>query len=241
MSDVRPTRLPGLGTLYPFLTVPTAHDTTKATGKVQVLAALTESVTQKAREIVELRRAMIDAHGDRLVACAQAMADASGRGGRLFTFGNGGSSCDAQQVASIFLHPPRGWPVPALCLTSDVALDTALSNDVGFELVFGRQLAALARPGDMAFGLSASGGSANVVRGFQEARRLGMLTIGMAGYDGGVMTAPGLVDFLFVVPSSSIHRIQEVQTTVYHLLWELTQQQLTCSAQTSIKVGGCTP
>lgn len=229
-----------LQALYPFLADDRAAEPVgSATERHEVLATLTESVTQKALEIVELRRAMVDAYADQLAACAQAIATAAGRGGRLFTFGNGGSSCDAQQVATIFLHPPRGWPVPAMSLTNDVALVTALSNDVGFDLVFARQLAALAKAGDVAFGLSASGGSANVVRGLQEARRLGMLTVGLAGYDGGAMAADGLVDFLFVVPSSSIHRIQEVQTTIYHLLWDLTQRQLVAGADTGAEVGGC--
>ncbi|GIH04867.1 phosphoheptose isomerase [Rhizocola hellebori] len=226
----------GLQALYPFL----ADDGTPAGSPAErheVLAALTESVARKATEIVDLRREMVESCGDQLAACAQAIATAAGRGGRLFTFGNGGSSCDAQQVATIFLHPARGWPVPAISLTNDIALVTALSNDVGFDLVFARQLAALAKAGDVAFGLSASGGSANVVRAFGEARRLGMLTVGLAGYDGGAMATAGLVDFLFVVPSSSIHRIQEVQTTLYHLLWELTQRQLVASES---EVGGCT-
>jgi D-sedoheptulose 7-phosphate isomerase len=203
-----------------------------AVSRADVLAALTDSVAQKALEIAELRRSVVESYADQLAACAQAIADAAGRSGRVFTFGNGGSSCDAQQVATIFLHPPRGWPVPAMSLTNDVALLTALSNDVGFEMVFARQLTALARAGDVAFGLSAGGVCTNVLRGFEEARRIGMLTVGLAGYDGGAMAIEGLVDFLFVVPSSSVHRIQEVQTTIYHLLWDLTQRRLVADTGT---------
>lgn len=208
-----------LQTLYPFLSRATAE-------KQDLLATLTESAARKAGEIVGLRRAMVEAQGEMLVACARAIRRAVAGGGRLFTFGNGGSSCDAQQVATIFLDPPHGPAIPALALTNDAALVTALGNDVGFELVFARQLAALGGAGDVAFALSASGGSANVVRGLQQARQMGMHSVGLAGYDGGAMATPGLVDFLFVVPSSSIHRIQEVQTTVYHLLWELTQMEV---------------
>jgi D-sedoheptulose 7-phosphate isomerase len=209
--------MPELQTLYPFLRGDTAID--------HPLAELTASAAAKAEEVVRLRRAMVEGHADRLSECAKVLA----RGGRLFVFGNGGSSCDAQQVATLFLNPPHGRPIPALALTNDVALVTALGNDVGYELVFARQLAAFsAGRGDVAFGLSASGGSANVVQGMRQARRQGLKTVGLAGYDGGAMAAPGLVDFLFVVPSSSIHRIQEVQTTVYHLLWELTQREV-CS------------
>jgi D-sedoheptulose 7-phosphate isomerase len=103
---------------------------------------------------------------------------------------------------------------------------TALANDVSFDVVFARQLAAFARPEDMAFGLSTSGGSSNVLRAFDEARSRGMLTVGLAGYDGGKMRDAGL-DHLFVVPSPSVHRIQEAQTTLYDVLWELVQVSLT--------------
>jgi D-sedoheptulose 7-phosphate isomerase len=155
------------------------------------------------------------------------MAASFRAGGRLFTFGNGGSSTDAQAVAQLFLDPgPGSRPLPAIALTTDVAVVTALSNDVGFEVVFARQLAAFARAGDIAMGLSTSGGSANVLRAFDAATRLGLVTVGFAGYDGGRMAAAGTIGHLFVVPSESVHRIQEAQTTTYHVLWELTQSAL---------------
>ena len=119
-----------------------------------------------------------------------------------------------------------GAGLPAIALTADVAVLTALSNDVSFEVVFARPLAASGRPGDIALGLSTSGGSANVLRGFAEARRQGMLTVGLAGYDGGKMAEADTVDHLFVMPSSSVHRIQEAQTTVYQVLGELTLRAL---------------
>jgi D-sedoheptulose 7-phosphate isomerase len=151
-------------------------------------------------------------------------------GGRLFAFGNGGSSTDAQAVATMFAAPELGAAdlaatggagLPATALTADVAVLTALSNDVSFEVVFARPLAAAGRPGDVALGLSTSGNSANVLRAFAEARRVGMVTVGLAGYDGGRMAEAGVVDHLFVVPSASVHRIQEAQTTVYQVLGEL--------------------
>ena len=103
---------------------------------------------------------------------------------------------------------------------------TALSNDVGFDVVFARQVAALARPGDVAIGLSTSGGSRNVLAALEEAARRGVTTVGLCGYDGGPMAELASVDHLFVVPSPSVHRVQEAQTTIYHVLWELTQWQL---------------
>ena len=122
---------------------------------------------------------------------------------------------------------PPLWPVAALCLTSDVAVVTAIGNDVSFDDVFVRQLNALGRSGDVLVAISTSGNSENLVRAIHEARRLGMLTVGIAGHDGGRMADDGLLDHLFVIPSTSVHRIQEVQTTLYHLLFELVQRHLT--------------
>ena len=100
---------------------------------------------------------------------------------------------------------------------------TALANDVSFDVVFARQLRAFGSPGDVAIGLSTSGGSANILQGLQSASEAGLITLGLAGYDGGDMAQLDGLDFLLTVPSSSVHRIQEAQTTLYHLVWELTQ------------------
>lgn len=167
------------------------------------------------------------AHAEAIAEACHAMAGRFHRGGRLFTFGNGGSSTDAQDVAALFLNPGGdARPLPALALTTDVAVMTALSNDIGFDVVFARQLGAFGRAGDLALGLSTSGNSTNLIRAFEEATRRGMLTIGLAGHTGGQMAELDGLDHLFTVPSSSVHRIQEAQTTVYHALWELTQYAL---------------
>jgi D-sedoheptulose 7-phosphate isomerase len=210
--------------LYPFLYAGGGN------AVADVLAEVRRSTADKAAEIVALRQRIAADYADRLDACAAALAGSFRAGGRMFTFGNGGSSSDAQAVAQLFLDPGSGIrALPVIALTTDVAVVTALSNDVGFEVVFARQLAAFARPGDVALGLSTSGGSANVLAAFAEARRLGLVTVGFAGYDGGRMAeaaAAGAIDHLFVVPSASVHRIQEAQTTTYHVLWELTQSCL---------------
>jgi D-sedoheptulose 7-phosphate isomerase len=186
-------------------------------------------VERRIRESVAVQERLL---GDEaiaaMVSAAELISATLQGGGKLLAFGNGGSSTDAQDVVTTFMHPGGGArPLPAISLTSDVAVVTALSNDVGFEVVFARQVAAWGRPGDVAMGLSTSGGSANVLRAFEEASRRGLLTVGLAGYDGGKMAEADTIDHLFVVPSSSVHRIQEAQTTVYHVLWELTQQALT--------------
>jgi len=210
--------------LYPFLY---AGDDNAAADLESVMAEVRRSTVEKANEIVALRETVLADDGARLAACAAEMAAAFRTGGRLFTFGNGGSSTDAQDVAALFLNPGGdARPLPALALTTDVAVMTALSNDIGFDVVFARQLGAFGRAGDIAIGLSTSGNSANLIKAFEEAMRRGMLTIGLAGHTGGQMAELEGLDHLFTVPSSSVHRIQEAQTTIYHALWELTQYAL---------------
>lgn len=206
--------------LYPFLYSGTSD-------LPAVLEQVRASTVAKAAEIIELRRTISARDSGRLAACAAAMAERFAAGGRLFAFGNGGSATDAQQLATLFLHPPPGTgPLPAFALANDTAVVTALCNDIGVEVVFARQLAAFAGARDIAVGLSTSGNSENLVRAFGEASRRGMLTVGLAGYQGGTMAELDSIDYLFVAPSSSVHRIQEAQTTVYHVLWELSARAL---------------
>jgi D-sedoheptulose 7-phosphate isomerase len=221
----------GVESLYPFL-YPGAEEDGPAsrTAVDSVLAQVARSTRDKVAEIDRVRAALIGTDAGRMAACATAMAERFAAGGRLFSFGNGGSSTDAEAVAGQFLAPAgSARPLPAMALTRDVATLTALANDVSFEVVFARPLAANGRPSDIAFGLSTSGGSRNVLRAFVEARRVGMLTVGLAGYSGGTMAeaaARGEINHLFVMPSDSVHRIQEAQTTTYHVLWELVQLAL---------------
>jgi len=195
--------------LYPFL----YSDTSDLPA---VLDQVRASSVAKIEEIGELRRAVAARDGTRIADCARQAAARFAAGGRLFAFGNGGSATDAAQLATLFLHPGGdAHPLPAFGLGSDTAVVTALCNDIGVD---GRN--------DIAVGLSTSGNSANLVRAFDEASRRGMLTIGLAGYDGGKMAELDSIDYLFIAPSTSIHRIQEAQTTVYQVLWELTLEAL---------------
>lgn len=210
----------GTAALYPFL-----HDGAVAVDALR--EQVRRSTVAKAEEILGLRDRVLAGQAHRLHHCAAAMAGDFAAGATLFACGNGGSSTDAQDVVTLFLHPPLpGRPLPAIGLTNDIAEVTALANDIGFDVVFSRQVAAFGRAGDILVGLSTSGNSANVLRAFDEAARLGMRTVGLAGGDGGAMAASEAIDHLFVVPSSSVHRIQETQTTLYHVLWELVQQLL---------------
>jgi D-sedoheptulose 7-phosphate isomerase len=195
------------GFLYPFMSSAAPADLDATLADVRV------SSVRKGRDAIELRRVIdLDAVG----ACAAAVRERLDRGGRLIAFGNGGSSTDAQDLAADALA--RGWP--ALALTDDVATVTAVGNDVGFQNVFSRQLISLARPADVAIAITTSGSSANVLSGLEEARRRTLLTVGLAGYDGGRLAALGWLDHLFVVGSDYIPRLQEAHATIYHLILE---------------------
>jgi D-sedoheptulose 7-phosphate isomerase len=216
----------GMASLYPFL-----YESSSGPTMDTVMEEVSRSTAEKALEIVALREQVAERDGARIAACAEAMAERFAAGGRLLSFGNGGSSTDAQDVTTTFMFPGgEARPLPALALTADMAVVTALANDIGFEVVFARQIAAWGRPQDIALGLSTSGGSANVLAGFEQARRLGLLTIGLAGYEGGRMAEADTIDHLFVIPSSSVHRIQEAQTTVFNVLHELTLEALGATA-----------
>jgi D-sedoheptulose 7-phosphate isomerase len=211
--------------LYPFLYSGT-------TDVSAVLDLVRQSTVAKADEILQLRQSVLAADGDRLTACARDMAERFAAGGQLLAFGNGGSATDAQQLATMFLAPGgAARPLPALGLATDASILTALSNDIGVDVVFARQIAAFGTKRDIAIGLSTSGNSENLLRAFGEASRRGLLTIGIAGYTGGRMAELDTIDYLFVAPSASVHRIQEAQTTIYDALWELCQEALSDQAR----------
>jgi D-sedoheptulose 7-phosphate isomerase len=143
----------------------------------------------------------------------------------MFTFGNGGSCTDSTTLARLFARPPIGKPLPAWSLTADQAILTALGNDVGFELVFARQLIARAKTGDIAIAMSTSGNSPNLLTALAEARQRGLYTIGFAGYDGGAFANNPNVDVCFIVRSQSVHRIQESQALLGYQLWLATHER----------------
>jgi D-sedoheptulose 7-phosphate isomerase len=191
-----------------------------------LLVDLAESARGKMDQSRELQLATLSEWAPVIETLATAMAACFAAGGRLFTFGNGGSATDAEMTAQMFRHPIAGRPLPAWPLVEDRAVLTALANDVGFELVFSRQLIAHARAGDMALGLSTSGNSNNVMHAFAEAKHRGLLTVGLAGYDGGAMANNDKVDYCVVVRSDSVHRIQEAQDALVFELWSVIQRRL---------------
>jgi D-sedoheptulose 7-phosphate isomerase len=155
-------------------------------------------------------------------AC-HAMAVRFHRGGTLIVFGTGGASADAQHVAVEFVHPVivGKRALPAISLTTDVATVTGIAEREGVDAIFSRQLRQLARPADIALGISADGDSGSVLAGLETARSLGLLTIALAGDGGGRIAASGVVDHLLTAASDDPRVIKEMQVTTYHVLWEL--------------------
>ncbi|WP_299557634.1 SIS domain-containing protein [uncultured Mycolicibacterium sp.] len=198
--------------LYPFIEG-------NETGVDALLEDLAGSALAKAAESAALRRATVAACEPLIATAAAELARRFDAGGRMFTFGNGGSATDAATLAGLFARPPVGEPLPAWSLAAEQAVLTALGNDVGFELVFARQLIARGRPGDIAVAMSTSGSSADLLAALAEARRRGMYTVGFAGYDGGRFADNPDVDVCFTVESQSVHRIQETQALLGYRLW----------------------
>ena len=216
------------GFLYPFIEADERDPGT-------LLTDLAASARQKARESSALQRSSVQRCAEQIRAAGAELADRFARGGRMYAFGNGGSSTDAATFAALFAQPVSGRPLPALNLAADQAVVTALGNDVGFELVFSRQIIAHSKADDIAVAFSTSGNSADLLTALREASTRGLLTIGFAGYTGGEMAESDAVDYCFVVDSQSIHRVQESQALLGCQLWATTQR---CLTSTAIRAGG---
>ncbi|GAA0551711.1 D-sedoheptulose-7-phosphate isomerase [Actinomadura livida] len=178
------------------------------------------TVTEVFRRRAEPAAALAGEAGTIAAAC-HAMAARFHRGGRLFTFGTGGAATDAQHVAVEFVHPVivGKRALPALSLTGDVATLTGVGAGAGFDEIFAHQLRCFGGPDDMALGISPDGRCGSVRRALATARDLGMLTVALAGGDGGELA--GAADHLVTVPSADPRVVKEVHVTAYHVLWEL--------------------
>jgi D-sedoheptulose 7-phosphate isomerase len=207
------------GFLYPFIE-------SEERDADALLSELSTSAAAKMLESRLLTATTLERLEPDLELAGRDMATRFCRGGRLLAIGNGGSATDALSAVDLFLHPPSGRPLAALALVEDQAVLTALANDVGYELVFSRQIIAHGRAEDIAIGFSTSGGSMNVLRALEESATRGLLTLGLAGYEGGPMAASSSVHHRFVVGSDSVHRIQEAQSAVLFELWSVVQRCL---------------
>ena len=189
-------------------------------------AAFKDSVLRKCRESAAMKESFFEGNAAILEEVCSRIAQSLASGHRLFVMGNGGSSCDALHAAVEFVHPiiEKRRAFPAHALTCDAALLTAIGNDTDFSQIFAEQLKLFGKPGDIALGISTSGMSANVNYGLQAARELGMLTVAFSGKDGG--RSKDVSEYCLTVPSFSIHRIQEVHTTLLHVLWDMVHVML---------------
>jgi D-sedoheptulose 7-phosphate isomerase len=183
-----------------------------------VLDDVRRSVLMKSEEIGALREQTLTEGRAPLLAAADALRASFDAGGKLLALGNGGSATDAMDVVAD-LRTRSGWP--ALDLTEDAAILTAIANDIGVDAIFSRQVIAYGAPGDVLLALSTSGNSTNVIEALAQARRGGLGTIGMVGYDGGRVASEGLADHVVITRSEHIPRIQEAQASAYHTLIEL--------------------
>ena len=215
----RPVHDPGASSfLYPFLSEGES-DLEGVIGEVRA------SVLAKADEVAALREQTLTEGEDELRGAAAEMGRRLGGGGRVFALGNGGSATDATDAVADLRFPPAGLRAqPALDLTEDSSILTAIANDVGVEPVFSRQLIAHARPGDALLAFSTSGGSRNVLAALAEARRSDVLSVAFVGYDGGRIAVERLADHVIVTRSEHIPRIQEAQASAWHALRELLER-----------------
>ena len=190
------------------------------------LTAMSDTIRAAIQESAEVKSRLLAQADPLLARIAVAMADAFRNGGKVILFGNGGSAADAQHVAAElvnrFLMDRRA--LPALALTTDTSILTAMSNDLGFESVFARQVQDMARPGDLVLGLSTSGNSENVIRGLHAARECGATTVGLTGRDGGQLKS--VADICFCAPSDHTPRVQEVHIAVLHAVCEAVEREL---------------
>lgn len=177
------------------------------------------------RESIRVKEETLKSNSDKIIQAVEAIQQAFTQNNKVLFFGNGGSAADSQHIAAEFIgrFMKERRALPAIALTTDTSILTALGNDYTFDIVFARQIAGLGRPGDVAFGISTSGNSKNVIEGIKQAKKMGLKTISLTGGSGG-MLAP-LTDISLIVPSKETARIQESHLCLAHTICELVENQ----------------
>ncbi|NPA32734.1 MAG: D-sedoheptulose 7-phosphate isomerase [Aquificae bacterium] len=185
-----------------------------------------ERVRDIFRQSAEVKLAFLELYGELIVEVAGIIATALKDKNKVILFGNGGSAADAQHIAAELIGrlKKERQPLPAIALTTDSSVLTALGNDYGFETVFERQIEALCFPGDIAIGITTSGNSENVIRGLKKAHELGATTIAFTGRNGGRVAQ--VAHYSFIVPSYETQRIQECHITLGHAICELVEEMI---------------
>jgi D-sedoheptulose 7-phosphate isomerase len=183
-------------------------------------------ISKRFKESSEVKTRFLKENLSKLLDLIKLVAQAFEGGNKIFFFGNGGSAADAQHLAAEFVNRYiiDRPPLPAIALTTDTSILTSVSNDISFHEIFAKQLRALGKEGDIAFGISTSGSSSNVIKAFEVAKEMGMKTVALTGNDGGAVAK--IADISLVVPSTSTPRIQETHILVGHILCEMVEHQL---------------
>ena len=178
------------------------------------------------RESIQIKEVFLRDNLDRITRVVDVITEALKKGNKILLFGNGGSAADAQHIAGEFVNRflIERPPLPAIALTTDTSVLTSIGNDYDFAEVFSKQIRALGQEGDIAWGFSTSGGSVNVIRALEAAKKMGLVTIGFTGRDGG--TVGMISDYHLNVPSNVTPRVQEVHIVVSHAICELVDWRL---------------
>lgn len=178
------------------------------------------------KESCRVKEDFLNDHLGKLVKVIEVLTTALKAGNKIMIFGNGGSAADAQHIAAEFVNRfiIERPPLPAIALTTDTSVITSIGNDYDFSEIFAKQIRALGQEGDVAWGISTSGNSPNVLKGLEMAKKLGMITLALTGKDGGPISQ--MADFSLNVSSNSTARIQETHITVGHAICELVDIKL---------------
>jgi D-sedoheptulose 7-phosphate isomerase len=183
-------------------------------------------ILKRFKESGEVKTRFLKENLPKLLDMIKLIAHTFEAGNKLFLFGNGGSAADAQHLAAELVnrYVMDRPPLPAIALTTDTSILTSISNDFSFNEIFGKQLKALGKEGDVAFGISTSGNSSNIIKAFEVAKEMRMKTVALTGNDGGAIAK--MADISLIVPSTSTPRIQEVHILVGHILCEMVEHSL---------------
>ncbi|MCK5186903.1 MAG: SIS domain-containing protein [Deltaproteobacteria bacterium] len=186
-------------------------------------------IIKRFKESADLKTAFAQKNCEKIIEVVHLISESLKSGNKIMLFGNGGSAADAQHIAAEFVNRLQKSkrdrpPIAALALTTDTSILTSISNDSDFSNVFSRQIRALGKKGDIAWGISTSGNSPNMIKAIKNAHDIGLKTLGLTGKGGGEMGT--LVDYHLNVESNDIPRIQEVQITLSHIICELVEQEL---------------
>lgn len=185
-----------------------------------------QEIERQLREAIAVKEEMLSRDVQLIADIARLLSRTLREGKKAVIFGNGGSAADAQHVATELVNrfEMKRRALPAIALTTDTSLLTAVGNDYGFEHLFARQVEALVEEGDVAIGLSTSGRSPNVLKGLEAARKRGAVTMGFTGRDGGQLK--DMVDLCYCAPSSRTACIQEAHITAWHIICYLVEREL---------------